>query len=199
MTGTYAAVVLAGGLGRRMGGDVPKPELVVGGRTLLARVLDAVTGAAPCVVVGPRVDAVAAEAPDVLWTREEPPGAGPVAALRAGLAHVPDGVPEVAVLAADLPFLDARAVAGLRAARGEADCAVLVDDRGAEQWLCAVWSTAALSAAVVAEDRQAIRGLYAGRDMRRWAPEAYTPSAEPWRDVDSPADLERSRTFMRDG
>ncbi|MBM0207341.1 nucleotidyltransferase family protein, partial [Micromonospora sp. STR1s_5] len=49
--GTYAAVVLAGGAARRMGG-VDKPALPVGGRPMRDRVLAAVTDATPRVVVG---------------------------------------------------------------------------------------------------------------------------------------------------
>ena len=48
----YAAVVLAGGAGRRLGGPT-KPRLDVGGASMLARVLAAVSDAAPRVVVGP--------------------------------------------------------------------------------------------------------------------------------------------------
>jgi molybdenum cofactor guanylyltransferase len=40
----YAAIVLAGGEGRRLGGP-GKPGLAVGGRSMLARVLDSVADA----------------------------------------------------------------------------------------------------------------------------------------------------------
>jgi len=192
---SYAAVVLAGGRGRRLGGDVPKPALLVGGRPLLARVLAAVPDAVPRVVVGPAVDGVPGPGePGVVMAREDPPGAGPVAGLRAGLAAVPDDVGEVVVLAADLPFLDLRAVAGVRAARGDADCAVLVDGEGREQWLCAAWSAPALRSAAAAAGG-AVRDLYRGRDLRRWSAEAYPRGAEPWRDVDTLGDLREARAL----
>ncbi|APU14361.1 MULTISPECIES: NTP transferase domain-containing protein [Actinoalloteichus] len=75
-----AAVVLAGGGGRRLGG-VHKPALTAGGRTLLDRVLHALRGVRPVVVVGPTISTEV----EVHWTREEPPLGGPVAALAAGL------------------------------------------------------------------------------------------------------------------
>src|SRR5690349_16484199 len=79
----YAAIVLAGGGGRRLGGAA-KPTLEVAGVPMLARVLDAVADASTRVVVGP--DGLAGLLPDgVLLTREEPAGGGPVAALWAGL------------------------------------------------------------------------------------------------------------------
>ncbi|WP_253865046.1 molybdenum cofactor guanylyltransferase [Prauserella halophila] len=129
--------------------------LDVGGRTLLARSLDALSGADPVVVVGPR-------RPDVhgvRWTREEPPGGGPVAALAAGLALVDR--PRVVVLAGDLRgvtpdvvgrLLDAldRQAREHPAAGPDPDGAVLVDAAGRRQWLLGAWRTAALRAAIPA-------------------------------------------------
>src|SRR3954447_9340853 len=88
-----------------MGSD--KPALYVGELTLLDRVLLACADASLTVVVGPERRAARA----VRWTREDPPGGGPVPALRAGLELVEPDV--VAVLAADLPFLDTGVVADL--------------------------------------------------------------------------------------
>ncbi|MDW3850921.1 NTP transferase domain-containing protein [Micromonospora sp. BRA006-A] len=110
MTG-YAAILLAGGAARRMGG-VDKPARAVGGRPMLHRVLDAVADADQRIVVGssgplPR---------GVRTAREEPPGGGPVAATAAGLALLEPGTTTVAVLAADLPLLTTAAVAELRRA-----------------------------------------------------------------------------------
>ncbi|MEU5828713.1 molybdenum cofactor guanylyltransferase [Micromonospora tulbaghiae] len=110
MTG-YAAILLAGGAARRMGG-VDKPARAVGGRPMLHRVLDAVADADQRIVVGssgplPR---------GVRTAREEPPGGGPVAATAAGLAWLDPGTTTVAVLAADLPLLTTAAVAELRRA-----------------------------------------------------------------------------------
>ncbi|CAL9471083.1 Molybdenum cofactor guanylyltransferase [Streptomyces sp. enrichment culture] len=106
MTDVYDAVVIAGGAARRLGGT-DKPALTVGGRTLLDRVLYACADAARTVVVGPRRPT----ARPVDWTREEPPGGGPLAALDAGLRRV--GSETVLVLSADLPFLTPATVRAL--------------------------------------------------------------------------------------
>ena len=140
----YDAVVLAGGSARRLGG-IDKPARELGGRSLLDRVLDAVREAERVVVVGP----VRSTVRSVLWTREEPPGAGPVPALAAGLAAV--RAPLVVVLAADLPFLAADVVRQLLAAVCTAPTvpgAVVVDDAGASQWLLGCWRTGPLRAAL---------------------------------------------------
>src|SRR5690606_2093103 len=105
----YAAVLLAGGAARRMGGR-DKPGVVVGGRPMRERVLSAVATATRRIVVGPLVPLPAG----VLRTREEPPGGGPVAALAAGLALIDPATPVVAVLAADLPLLTAEHIDELR-------------------------------------------------------------------------------------
>ncbi|RAO36885.1 Molybdenum cofactor guanylyltransferase [Micromonospora saelicesensis] len=106
--GTYAAVVLAGGAARRMGG-LDKPALPVGGRPMRDRVLAAVSDATPRVLVG-AADAVPA---GVRVVREDPPGGGPVAAAAAGLALLDPDVSVVALLAADLPLLTRAAIGEL--------------------------------------------------------------------------------------
>ncbi|MDH2391015.1 NTP transferase domain-containing protein [Streptomyces sp. HNM0663] len=130
----YDAVVLAGGAARRLGG-VDKPAVSVGGRALLDRVLTACRGAGRTVVVGGR----RATARPVLWTREEPPGGGPLAALAAGVRRTEAEV--VLVLSADLPFLGAETVRRLLDALGSSgrEGALLTDPEGRDQPLAAVY------------------------------------------------------------
>ena len=135
----YTAVVLAGGKAARLGGQA-KPQLAVGGRTMLETVLAAVTDAQERIVVGPPQPLPEG----VLRVREQPPGGGPVAALRAGLAGVSTDV--VAVLAGDLPFLTASLVADLRG-RLTDDGVLVVYEGGRDQYLLGVWRTTALCAA----------------------------------------------------
>src|SRR5436190_16078048 len=129
----YAAIVLAGGGGRRLGGTA-KPERPVGGVPMLTRVLGAVADASPLVVVGqPRLAPLLPLGARL--TMEEPAGGGPVAALAAGLtqlgptqlAPTPD---LVALFAADLPFLTGATVALLCRTVEASDTsgAVLLDD-----------------------------------------------------------------------
>jgi len=191
----YDAIVLTGGGASRLGG-VHKPGLLVGGRTLGARVLAAVRDAHRVVVVGPEVPGTLVD----LVTREEPPGGGPVAALAAGLAAV--RAPAVAALAGDLPFLDAADVLDLRAALDAdpgAAAAVLVDDGRRDQPLCSVWRTGALRAAVAAVGGPAgvpMRAVLAaaGPVVRR-APEA-RDGPPPWFDCDTDEDLRTARGWV---
>jgi len=135
----YDAVVLAGGAARRLGG-ADKPGVRVGGRALLDRVLAACAGARTTVVVAAPRPTVR----PVRWAREEPPGAGPVAALAAGLRHTT--AEHAVVLSADLPFLRPATLRRLLAALHEtgADGALLTDADGRDQPLVAAYRTAAL-------------------------------------------------------
>jgi len=182
----YAAVVLAGGRAVRLGGQ-RKPQLQVGGRTMLETVLGAVADAAPRIVVGP-----AQPVPDdVALVRETPPGGGPVPALRAGLAAVPGDL--VAVLAGDLPFLTAELVTALRE-RLTGDGVLVVDDTGRDQLLLGIWRTAALRAAVAdADGPTSMRAVLAPLAVRRYRPPVPAGRPAPWTDCDTPADLARAR------
>jgi molybdopterin-guanine dinucleotide biosynthesis protein A len=112
-----AAIVLAGGGAARLGG-ADKPALAVGGRPLLALVAEAAVAAraGQIVIVGPQRPGLPLDADQVpvTWVREDPPGSGPVAALRRGLSAT--GAHLALVLAADLPFLGGRPLAALIAA-----------------------------------------------------------------------------------
>jgi molybdopterin-guanine dinucleotide biosynthesis protein A len=183
----WTVVVLAGGRATRLGGR-PKPQLEVGGRSMLAAVLAATESAAARVVVGPPQPVP----PGVVVVREEPPGGGPVAALRAGLPVVTTDV--VAVLAADLPFLTTALLDELRA-RLTGDGVLVVDGTGQDQLLLGVWRTAALRAAVAAAPAgpTSMRRVLAPLAVRRFRPAVTAGQPPPWTDCDTPADLERAR------
>jgi len=197
----FAAVVLAGGAARRMGGAA-KPLLTVGGVSLLSRVLAAVANARPRIVVGPG-ELVPLLPRGVSLTIEVPPGGGPVAAAAAGLAllggtRTPGSTNQVALLAADLPFLSRHNVDSLR--RGLADGtdgAVLVDNAGHDQWLCGVWRLESLVAQL------AQFGDPVGRSMKELAGglrvaqvAAPDPSRPPaWFDCDTEDDLRRAEEW----
>jgi molybdopterin-guanine dinucleotide biosynthesis protein A len=188
----YAAVVLAGGAGSRLGG-VDKPALRLGGRlgehSLLDGVLTVVADAAEIVVVGPRRPTTV----PVRWTVEAPAGSGPVSALAAGLAALgPAEDRDVAVLAADSVGLRADTVSRLRtalAARPDADGVLLRDADGRVQWLIGVWRPAALRRALPAEP--ANQGL--GRVLSVLAVVELPERAGESADVDTPDDLRRAR------
>lgn len=201
LAGSFDAVVLAGGRGTRAGG-IDKLTQVVGRRTLLASVISGVVtaGAAKVILVGPRRPGLLASEPKPLlgfaFVREDPPGSGPVAALRAGLATVT--APLVAVLAADLPFLRARHLTLLLTAMNSSNAGVLVvDESGRRQWLAGCWRAAALREALASYDGRSLHGL-----MDPLAPVLlHCPRAPgeppPWLDCDTGEDLARAREWVQ--
>ncbi|MFE4329483.1 NTP transferase domain-containing protein [Streptomyces sp. NPDC056831] len=152
----YDAIVLAGGAAKRLGG-ADKPGIRVGGRALLDRVLAACADASTTVVVGGRRPTVRA----VTWTREEPQGGGPLAALDAGVRRT--AADWVLVLSADLPFLGESTVGALLAAAGEGqqEGALCTDQGGRDQPLVAVYRAEPLrrELALLATEHGSLSGL----------------------------------------
>ncbi|WP_307844999.1 NTP transferase domain-containing protein [Actinotalea solisilvae] len=139
---TFDVVVLAGGRAQRLGGG-SKADVVVAGRTLLDRALDAAAGARHVVVVAPP----GVERPGTRRVLEDPPSGGPVAGIEAALRALPEDDAPVLVLACDVPRA-AAAVGDLLAALADgADGAHLVDDEGHAQ-LVAVYRRAPLRRAL---------------------------------------------------
>jgi molybdopterin-guanine dinucleotide biosynthesis protein A len=191
---TFGGVLLTGGASRRLGAD--KATVVVNGERLAdhgARVLSGVC--ASVVEVGPGVTGLPA-------CREDPVGAGPLAALVAGAAalgaRAADGV---VLLACDLPGVDEPLV---RLLTGWAGRGTVVPVAGGEpQTVCARYGRAALDEAVaaLASGERSLRGLLARADhdlVSEFAWRAVAP-AGAFADVDTPADLARVRGGDRGG
>ncbi|MFD9706352.1 molybdenum cofactor guanylyltransferase [Lentzea sp. NPDC059081] len=170
---TYAAIILTGGRGERLGG-VDKAALSFREATLLDHVLSVVDDASTKVVVGPEKDV-----PGVVWAREDPPGGGPLAGLAAGLAKITEEW--VVVLAVDQPGITEDTIGRLRNAGANA---VLKDDR--VQWLIGCWNAADLREALPEDPRdQPLR-----RTLLRLDPVEVPALPGEARDVDTPSDLD---------
>lgn len=189
---TTDAIVLSGGRSTRMA-PLDKPTALLGGQPLLQHVLVGAAEASRRIVVGEPQQLWAAEAE---FCREDPPGAGPVAGISAGLGHLEQ--PLALVLAADLPFIGEgidRLHAALAAAPAAA-CAAFVDASGRTNYLAALWRTDALRAAVgaVADLRGApMRALYASV-----AVVAVPDEDDAAADCDTPEDLARAAKRFTD-
>jgi len=130
---TWAAVILTGGTATRLDG-ADKAGLSHAGRSLLEISLDAVADAAEVVVVGPGTST----SRPVSFTRESPPGGGPLAGIAAGLAALGHAHDLVVVLAVDMPHVTRATVSRLVSAVGDGDAAWLVDASGRRQLAAAV-------------------------------------------------------------
>ncbi|WP_098470492.1 molybdenum cofactor guanylyltransferase [Serinibacter salmoneus] len=208
-----AAIVLSGGRGSRLGGT-PKGRVRVGDIPLLDGVLDAVSAAGiqRAVVVG---HPPSLERAGVVVTREDPPFAGPLAGVAAGLLALPDlpGKAWVMVLACDLPRAGEVIPLLLTGSPAEDDGAgvarervqgadgwLVVDDAGRRQWLAGCYRIGPLRAACAAASTEGPDGLVGlplraafGRLHLREVPDPHGASA----DVDTPEDLMRARAAAR--
>lgn len=163
----WDAVVLAGGTSRRLRADPTLPDgtlpvgsdktdLLLGGRSLLEHVVGGCLGAHQIVVVGSvrPVRAGAAGGDRLRWTRESPPGSGPLAAVAAGVSATgatTDGppAPVVVILGGDMPFVGGAVphlLAGLLGAPEVEATALARDDGGPHPLALAVRRTAVTAA-----------------------------------------------------
>ena len=168
-----------------------KPWLDVGGRTILARTVDAAraAGFVDVIVLGATDAEVAALG--VPAVPDATPDAGPLVALAGALTTCPDGL---VLVPGDAPFLVPALLAHLAAAPGSL---VPVLDHVAQPQL-ARWSAAAGPAArrLVANGRRALRDLL---DATPWtalaepAARALDPGLTSFLDVDTPEALAEAR------
>jgi len=194
----FDAVILSGGRSSRLGG-VPKSGLMYDGASLLDGALQAARGAAAVAVVGPDPGTL----PDgVVSCREDPPFAGPAAAIAAGLSaldrrrgadsrHRP-AAPFTLILACDMPRAGA-AVRSLLDAAGEGPpggglMAVAADGR--RQPLVGLYGTAALQRCVKeagqrgALENASVFALLASLEVREvTVPEGSTDDVDTWDDA----------------
>lgn len=184
MIGDVDAIVLAGGRGSRLG-TPSKPEYVLGGRRLVDVALSAVSAARRIVLVGPGPVPAG-----VLLTREDPPFGGPVEAVAAGFAVLPDHAAWTVLLACDLPGAEA-GVARLMAADPElADEGVcLVDGDGRLQWLLGCYRTVALAQRLADRGDPPLSAMHRLLEPLRLLGLRTDPSITD--DVDTPADAVR--------
>lgn len=195
----HDAIVLVGGRARRLAG-ADKAGLLVAGRTLLARALDAAGAAERTVVAGVLPEGSvraswSAGSRAIQHVVEEPPRSGPVAGIAAGLAALGrGGAPWVLVLAVDQPGAAAavRPLLQRAAETGEAvDGVCPRDPAGREQWLLAAYRADRLRGAL------AELGDPAGAPVRRLVEPlrlaAVTGLERHLGDVDTPEQLARWR------
>ena len=203
-------VILAGGASRRMGSD--KLALTRDGVTLLDTVIRGVQEhlrahgcGADIVVVGPRPSSASPDGGpvDVVFTREQPPGSGPLAAVAAGLERIDPGEvsdPFVIVLAGDAPAAPAAMpllLAGLSGHESSGhelrahphDAAMLVDADDRLQALCAAYRLRPLRDALddLGElDGRAMHDVLAGLSISQ-----VPDTLEAADDIDTPDDARR--------
>ena len=187
----FAAVILAGGTGARLGG-ADKASLDLGGRSLLRHAVDAAAAATRIVVVGDPVEPPLLATTPVHFVREEPAYGGPAAALLTGIGLLPSDAVTVVVLAVDMPLVTAATVTRLLDAARESHGAALVDPAGRRQLAMAL-DLARLRE--VAPPPGTWHGLPLRRLLAALDLVAVEPLGEEGRDVDVWSDLHDLRNL----
>ena len=153
-----AIAILAGGEGRRIGGD--KPLLKLAGERLIDRALRNASRWSTLVVVAVRDPAqVEPVAAPVIVDQEDV--AGPVAGLLSALRFGAElDCRHVLTIPADMPFLPADMFGRLRKQIGDLGCA-MASSNGHVHPVCALWRASALDRAgeYLASSRRSLRGF----------------------------------------
>jgi molybdopterin-guanine dinucleotide biosynthesis protein A len=197
-----AGVILAGGLSRRMGGG-DKCLLDLGGRPLLARVIDRLAPQVEALALNANGDPGRFDAFGVPVLPDSVAGfAGPLAGVLAGMDWAAsEGWPLIATAAADTPFFPETLVAELEAAMTRAGTPLAVAmtedaERGySPHPTFGLWSVSL---------REDLRAALAGglRKVVDWtrphgcAEALFRGAAEPFFNVNTPADLDRAEALL---
>jgi molybdopterin-guanine dinucleotide biosynthesis protein A len=184
-----AAVVLAGGEGRRMGGN--KPLRAWRGELLLEHALRKARGFAPTVAVALRSPEQAGAA-GVPLLIDDPGLAGPLAGLASAISFAHDaGAQAVVTLPCDAPLVPEELAARLGAALEPGDGVAKAVSHGQWQPTCALWraNLAAPLAAYAARGGRSLRGFAeaAGLRLVDWG----APEPDPFASANTPEDLAR--------
>ena len=180
----FAGAVLTGGRSSRMGRD--KATIPVDGVPMAARVAEVLrrAGAEPVLAVGG--DQAALEALGLTWVADRHPGEGPLGGILSAFAAA-RGHDLVAILATDLPDLEASVVRALVTGLGGHDVAVAAAEQA--EPLCGVWRVVTCDAVLTGAFEQGERAV-----RRAMAPldRVVVPvRAQHLRNVNHPDDLGR--------
>ena len=198
MAGDVIGAILAGGRGRRIGGD--KPSLELGDRTLIRRAVHALSavGIDVALVLRPG-QLVPLTAHTVAVVRDEIENAGPLGGLQALLRWLP--VEWALVAACDQPFLAPRLLQGLVSERKDGFEAICARPSDRLEPLPGLYHRSVLPAIDRALERGA-RSLIdllvslRVREVPRHVVERWDPSLSSFLNINTPNDLERARALL---
>jgi molybdenum cofactor guanylyltransferase len=183
------AVVLAGGEGRRMGGD--KPLRAWRGGTLIDHALRKAHGFAPAVAVAVRSGDQVGRV-DVPLLIDGPDLAGPLAGVASAIAFAADaGAEAVVTLPCDAPLAPEDLALRLAGAIQARDGVAMAASHGRWQPTCALWRSnlAEPLAQYAGRGGRSLRGFaeVAGLRLVDWG----EPDPDPFANANAPEDLER--------
>lgn len=188
-----AAVVLAGGEGRRIGGA--KPQRMLAGRTLLERAAAQASTFSDLTAVAVR-DRALAGVPDDLTLIEDAPWEGPLGGLAAALAFArAHGRAAVLTLPCDMPLVPPDLAPRLATALGDR-AAALATSGGRLHPVCGLWRVEAVDAlpAWAGTGQRSLKGFAAALSFATadWPVEP----VDPFFNVNTAEDLARAEALL---
>jgi molybdopterin-guanine dinucleotide biosynthesis protein A len=188
-----AAVIMAGGRGRRMGRD--KCLIELGGKALVRRAAETAAKVFERVIIsGPS----SLNATGLIAAPDERQGAGPLAGILAGLKAT--GAPWIMTIPCDSPFVPEAFLIGMVSLRGEYD--VVVPRQGEfHEPLHALYSCRCIPGieGLIAQGEKRIIALYGLVKTREVGPETYgnwDPQGLAFFNINTPADLSRAEDYL---
>jgi molybdenum cofactor guanylyltransferase len=194
---TVHGLILAGGLSRRMGGG-QKALLPLGGRPIIARVLDRLAPQVRAVAINANADGYAGFGVPVL---ADTVGGfvGPLAGVLAGLDWAAEqGAAYLVTVAADTPFFPADLVAPLNA-QAAPGRVVMARSADGVQPVFALWPVAlrgALEQWLRTDGSRKVQDFAAGLDLR-YCDFTAEGGTDPFFNVNRPEDLARAEGMLR--
>lgn len=187
-----AGLVLAGGLGRRMGGD--KALRLLDGRPLLGHVIGRVAGQVDRIAISANGDPVRLSAFGLPVLADPVAGyPGPLAGVLAGLLWArASGLAELLVVPTDTPFLPPDLLSRLRAGRGGAALACAAS-QGRVHPVVSLWRVAmaeALGAALAGGERRVMGWM----ERQGLAVVGFAELPDPFANLNTPEELAAAHT-----
>lgn len=187
-----SAMILTGGSSSRFGSD--KSQAKLGAHSLIENLLITLPQEIEIVIVGPQLTTTSRP---VRYTQEDPLGAGPVAAIEAGLQLIDSEF--VAIIATDMPFASQILAVLIENMPDFEDATIPLDADGIRQPLCALYRTEALARALQklgSTKSQSVRNLILFLTVRELQLEPALRRI--LLDVDTPSDLEQAISLSKD-
>ena len=193
-----AAIILAGGLARRMGGG-NKPLRLLAGRPILAHVIDRIAPQVPALALNANGDPTRFAAWGLPVVADAIPDyPGPLAGIHAGMIWARDHYPEIASIPGDTPFLPDDLIDCLYDARSATNADIAVAASGGQ-----AHPVAALWPVRLADDLHQFV-TEGGRKVTEFAArygivhvDFPIVEVDPFFNVNSPIDLEQAQSMVQ--
>ena len=191
-----SVIILTGGTSKRFGSD--KSQAIIGGISLIERILASIPSEFETVIVGPDPMIRTSLYRTV---QENPIGGGPVAGFKAGLEICTSEI--VVLIATDMPFAVSRTLHLMDSMKPHDDAVMYVDAEGFKQSLAAIYRVEAVERALSLmgnADGQSMQRMLSYLQIREIAMSKEV--AQALSDIDTTEDLERAialASHMKDG